>query len=231
MGTEQNNGWAMEEFSNVDWGDQRLHNRVIQLGDRRAESPASPINQACAAWAETKAADRFFRNEPVEVDKLMEAHRTKTSARVGRPRSVLAIQDTSDLVYTSHRRTTGVGTLTFKTGRRVKEISAQGLLMPSCLAVTTDGLPLGRLEHKICARHAVSTASHPHRDPTPLEEKERDRGRESLPHAKPGFGDTQVVPVCDREADLDAFLRLSAEMGAPVLVRANDDRPVKKRSR
>jgi hypothetical protein len=230
MGTEQNNGWAMEEFSNVELGEKRLNKRFIKLCDSLSESPESPINQACADWAETKAAYRFFKNEHVDVDKILEAHSTKTSERVGRHRAVLAIQDTSYLVDTSPRRTTGLGKLTLKTGKRVKKIYSQGLLMHSCLAVTTEGLPLGLWDHKIFARQAVSTDSHPPRDTTPIEEKESDRWLESLQHSTPLCGDTQVVTVCDRQADLYEVFRLSAEIGAPVLVRANYDRPVNQRS-
>lgn len=102
--------------------------------------------------------------------------------------------------------------------------------MHSCLAVTTEGWPLGLLDQQIFARQAVATDSHPHRDTTPSAEKESYRWLESLQNSTPWFGDTQVVTVCDRAADLYAFFRLSAEIGAPVLVRAHYDRPVNKRS-
>ena len=56
MSNAADNGWAMEEFSNVALGDERLNKRLIKLCDSLSEAPESPINQACGDWAETKAA-------------------------------------------------------------------------------------------------------------------------------------------------------------------------------
>ena len=58
-------------------------------------------------------------------------------------------------------------------------------------------------------------------DVTPIEEKET---REIT-------GETQIVTVCDREADIYEFFKLSEEIHSPVLVRAKVDRAINKRSR
>jgi hypothetical protein len=51
-----------------------------------------------------------------------------------------------------------------------------------------------------------------------------------LKHSRQVRGDTQLVTVCAREADIYEFFQLSAALGAPVLVRANHDRSITKRS-
>jgi len=51
-----------------------------------------------------------------------------------------------------------------------------------------------------------------------------------LKHSPQVRGDTPLVTVCDREADIYEFFQLSATLGAPVLVRANHDRTSNKRS-
>lgn len=226
----ENNGWALEELGSVDLGDKRRTARLIKLCGRLAEMPESSINQACGDWAETKAAYRFFHNETVEVQKILAAHRAKTAQRAGQHRTVLAIQDTSYLVYTSHQQTTGLGQLSLKKGKRVEKIHSQGLLMHSCLAVTTDGLPLGLLDQKIFARESVARDRIEHRNVIPIEEKESYRWLDSLRNSRPVLGNTQLVTVCDREADIYELFQLSAELAAPVLVRANYDRPINKRS-
>jgi len=81
--------------------------RLAKLYDSFSESPESPINQACADWAETKAAYRFFRNDHVDACVIMKAHRLKTAERAKRHKTVLAIQDTSYFIYTSHPKTKG----------------------------------------------------------------------------------------------------------------------------
>jgi hypothetical protein len=45
------------------------------------------------------------------------------------------------------------------------------------------------------------------------------------------MGDTDLVTICDREADLYDFFKLSHQIGAPVLVRANADRFINRNSR
>ncbi len=230
MQTGENDKWAREEFGNVDLGDERRRTRVIKLCGRLSERPESSINQAGVDWAETKAAYRFFHNDNVEVQTILAAHRAKTAARAEQHRTVLALQDTSYLVYTSHRQTTGLGKLSLKKGKRIEKLHSQGLVMHSCLAVTTEGLRLGLLDQQIFAREAVAEDHPEHRTVTPLEDKESYRWLASLRNSRPACGETQLVTVCDREADIYELFQLGAELAAPVLVRANHDRPVNKRS-
>ncbi len=230
MQTSGKGDWAREELGSVDLGDPRRTARLIKLCGRLSEMPESSINQACVDWAETKAAYRFFHNENVEVQNILAVHRAKTAERAGQHRTVLALQDTSYLVYTSHRQTTGLGKLSLKKGKRVKKIHSQGLLMQSCLAVTTEGLPLGLLDQKIFARESVTEDRTKQRNVLPIAEKESYRWLESLKTSRPVRGNTQLVTVCDREADIYELFQLSAELAAPVLVRANYDRPINKRS-
>jgi hypothetical protein len=67
MKIEHERGWAAEELADVALSDKRRNTRLMKMCDSFSESPESPINQACADWAETKAAYRFFQNENVDV--------------------------------------------------------------------------------------------------------------------------------------------------------------------
>lgn len=230
MQTSSNDDWAGEELGGVDLGDKRRTARLLKLCGQLAAMPESSINQACGEWAETKAAYRFFQNDHVDEQHILAAHRAKTVARAGQHRTVLAIQDTSYLVYTSHGQTTGLGPLSVKKGKRVEKIHSYGLVMHSCLAVTTAGVPLGLLAQQIFAREEVPEDQLPHRNVLPIEEKESYRWLEALKNSRQLMGDTQLVTVCDREADIYEFFQLSEALGAPVLVRANHDRPINKRS-
>lgn len=226
----EKDGWAREEFASVDLGDKRRTARLIKLCGRLAEMPESSINQACGDWAETKAAYRFFQNDNVEVQNILTAHRAKTAERATQHRTVLAIQDTSYLGYTSHRQTRGLGRISLKKGTRVEKIHSQGLVMHSCLAVTTEGVPLGLLDQQIFARESGAADHTEHRNVVPIEDKESYRWLQSLKTAWTGCGNTQLVTVCDREADIYEFFQASAELGTSVSVRANHDRPINKRS-
>lgn len=226
-------GWAAEEMARADLGDKRLKDRLISICDRFSESPESPINQACEDWAETKAAYRFFNNQDVEPDAILEAHRRKTAERIKPHKTVLAIQDTSYFIYTPHTETKGLGTISRKKGKNVENILSKGLVMHTCLGVTTDGLPLGLLDQKVFARK-LRTAERRRLDKsnlTPIEEKESFRWLESLEKTKAITGGPRVVTVCDREADMYGLFELSHRLQSPLLVRAKVDRPINKKSR
>ena len=236
MQGEHETSWAAKEFADVSLGDKRLDARLVKLCDRFSNAPESPINQACADWAETKAAYRFFQNENVEVGEILAAHRCKTAKRAKQHKMVLAVQDTSYFVYTSHPKTEGLGKMSLKKGKNVKKIYSNGLVVHTCLAVTTEGLPLGLLDQKIFLRKLRSKktrrgkASKPH-DHLPVEEKESYRWLEAMANTKEAMGDTEIITVCDREADLYDFFKLSHQIGSPVLVRANADRTINRNSR
>jgi len=237
MSKECDAGWAAEEFADVCLGDKRLDARLITLCDRFSDSPESPINQACADWSETKAAYRFFQNENVEAGEILAAHRHKTVQRAKVHQTVLAVQDTSYFVYTSHMKTEGLGKMSLKKGKNVEKIYSKGLVMHTCLALTTQGLPLGLLDQNIFARKL--RPEHQRRrkggryvqDVLPIEEKETYRWLQALKVTEEAMEDTRVVTVCDREADLYDFFKLSHQLDAAVLVRATQDRTVNRKSR
>ena len=236
MKDEREASWAAEEFADVSLGDKRLDARLITLCDRLSDAPESPINQACADWAETKAAYRFFQNENVSVGEILAAHRCKTAKRASKHKTVLAIQDTSYFVYTSHPKTEGLGKISMNKVKRDKEIDCNGLVMHTCLVVTTEGLPLGLLDQEILSRkpHRKKMCTGKncrHRERRPVEEKESYRWLEALAHTKEAMGETEVVTVCDREADFYDFFKLSDQMGCPVLVRAKANRVINRKSR
>ena len=229
--------WADDEFEGVDLGDKRLDARLVKLCDTFSEAPESPINQACEDWAETKAAYRFFQNENVDIGEIMATHRHKTAVRAASHSTVLALQDTSYFVYTNHPKTEGLGKISMKKGKNVSKIYSNGLVMHTCLAVTTEGTPLGLLDQAIFARELrpekqrKSAGGSQIQDVLPVEEKESYRWIEALRATTAAPAGTQVVTVCDRESDFYDFFKAAEQIDAPVLVRASQNRTVNRNSR
>ena len=228
-------GWATNEFQDVNLGDKRLNKRLTKLCDRFADAPESPINQACDDFAETKAAYRFFQNDSVDVNEIIKTHSNKTARRADSHKTVLALQDTSYFVYTTHPKTTGLGKISMKNGRHVPKIYSHGLIMHACLAVTTNGLPLGLLDQKIFARK-------PRLDDKlnktkkaciklPVEKKESYRWIESLEATSNALTKAQLVTVCDRECDFYDFYKSAEQNNASILIRASQNRRVNRTSR
>ncbi len=88
------------------------------------------------------------------------------------------------MTYTSHKKTTGLGAIT-KQGGASKKVSADGLIMHTSFAVTTEGLPLGILDQKIYSRPELpekvkALKKRTHNNHLPVEEKESMRWIESL---------------------------------------------------
>lgn len=231
MQKDPSGGWAAEELAAADLGDRRLNERFVRLCDRLSETPEAPINQACGNWAETKAAYRFFGNPDVQVADILEPHRQMTARRAQAHQTILAIQDSSYFVYTSHAATVGLGRMSLKKGKNVAKIYSKGIIMHACLAVTTAGLPLGLLDQQVFVRRLRSAKRRRRPNATALEKKESYRWLKSLRQTHAITGGTQVVTVCDREADAYDFLALCDQLHAPVLVRASADRGVNQKSR
>jgi hypothetical protein len=103
--------------------------------------------------------------------------------------------------------------------------------MHACLGVTTEGMPLGLLDQSVFVRKLLSAKRRRLADVTPIEKKESYRWLKSLRNTHAITGDTQVVTVCDREADAYELFALSDQLRSPVLVRANVDRAINRKSR
>lgn len=235
--SNQWNGWSSTEFGDTEFGDKRLTKRLVKLSDSLVNLPESSINQACGRWSETKAAYRFFQNENVSVDEILSAHAKRTVERAQNYATILAIQDTSYISYTGHTKTTGLCKLTSRMGTYSK-IEGTGLIMHTTLAVTTDGLPLGMLDQKIDSRKPVpeeikELKKKSHGNSLPIESKESIRWLESLQESCKPFKEknTRIVTICDREGDMYDFFERAHHIGAPVLVRASQDRIINKAKR
>jgi len=232
MNEKDKTDWAAQEFLGVDLGDKRLEARLIKMCESFSDSPESPINQACADWAETKAAYRFFQNESVDCAQILSSHQAKTVERAIPHKTILAVQDSSYFIYTNHPKTAGLGELSMKNGKHRKEIYSYGLAMHACMAFTTEGLPLGFLDLKISARESIAEEKTKRsRDTRPVEEKESYRWLQTLQRSHDLTGGGKIVTICDRECDIYDFFKLSSELNESVIIRASVDRTINRKSR
>lgn len=210
-----NGTWATvitREFKKVELGDQRLNERCQQVVKSMAKQPSKSIPQACGDWGSTQAAYRFFSNEQVSRQALLEAPIECTIQRMGACREVLAIQDTTYLNFTAHKATEGLGPIGTKRGLR-------GLVVHSTLAVELErGEVLGLLDQQVWVRGE----RHP-REETAQARRQRDResqcwvrGIEALEGHKLG----SVIEVMDREGDIYEVLEKLKEDHGRFVIRA-----------
>ena len=187
--------WSRQEFAGLDLGDTRLNDRLVSIADAlAAQFPMSPISTACEDWSAVKAAYRFFDNENVSSQKILEPHWQRTVERMRAHERVFAIQDTTYLDSTDHPSTQGLGPIGTKSQKR------QGLVKHTTLVVSASGVPLGCLTDKVWVRDASDKRDSKAK---PLQERESYKWIEALSqtHTRTPEG-VEVITVCDREAHL-----------------------------
>lgn len=209
--------WSEAEFSGVDFGDQRLNKRLIKIGLESLQQPLATINQASQDWAGAKAAYRFFENPKVTEEEVLAPHAAQTSERMKGYETVLAVQDTSEIDYSHHPATKGLGPI----GNHRQK--AQGLLLHTSLVFTVEGLPLGVLAQEIWARPGESRETQKrHLSITEKESYKWIRGLEKTIQRSPPK--VRVVTMGDRESDVFEFLLRAEQLGAKYVIRAAQDR-------
>jgi hypothetical protein len=78
-------------------------------------------------------------------------------------------------------------------GKNIDKIFTKGLVLHSCLAITTDGLPLGLLDQSIISRKPQTAERKKKKDVTPIEKKESYRWLKSLRDSTVQFKGSQVM--------------------------------------
>jgi Transposase DNA-binding/Transposase Tn5 dimerisation domain len=213
------NQWAEEEFGEVDLGDKRLNERLIQMAQQRGQAPNASIAQSSQDLAGTRAAYRFYDNEKVSMEAILTPHREATMRRIRVHQVVLAVQDTTQIDLTDHPHTEGVGYL--------QDLEHTGFLLHSTLMVTPTRQPLGLLQEQIWTRDPKDFGKREKRHELPTVEKESQKWLTSLQavaEAQAELPDTRLVSVGDSEADVYALFQQAEEQRVSFLVRACRDR-------
>src|SRR5712691_3809674 len=109
--------WAVTEFADAELGDVRRTKRLVELAGVLAQHPTAMLPEACGDGAMLKAAYRFFSNDDIEPQDFLYSHIESTYSRLDKVPLVLAVQDTTEVDWTGHPATKGLGPLDI---RRVK---------------------------------------------------------------------------------------------------------------
>src|SRR5919199_1516918 len=136
--------WAAQELKTASLGDKRRNRRLIKIVEDLSAMPHASVTQAARDEAAVQGIYEFWGNVRVEPNDILAAHRDSTLSRVEEQEIVLAVQDTTELDFSSQPKTQGLGALSKK--------DAQGLKVHSVLCVSPFGVPLGVLHQKVWAR-------------------------------------------------------------------------------
>jgi hypothetical protein len=152
---ERNNkeNWSLKETETADLGDARLTRRFGNLLEMLLRKPMDSIPGVSKSWGETKAAYRFFDNNAVTMEKILQPHKDATIERMRKEAVVLLPQDTTQLDYTSKPQTTGLGKLHYE--------NQQGMHLHPTIAVTPERVCLGVVDAQIVIRKEIKKKFHP----------------------------------------------------------------------
>ena len=209
--------WAAQELATADFGDARLSKRLVRIVADKLAAPTASIPQASGSWAATKATYRFLDCQQVAADSIRAAHCDATYNRIQQHHTVLVLQDTTELLYTSHPHTIGLGDL--------DHAGSKGLKVHSALAATLDGVPLGLVQQTVWARQAKAKAKPPKRRKRPHVERESQRWITTLQQVQQAIpAPTRLIVVADREADIYPLFIEPREERTDLVIRATYNR-------
>ncbi len=216
--------WVKDELEGVKFGEKRLDKRILHLLDQASKQPQSSLNKMFHTRKEVQACYRFFSNDLVDENKLIDPHFSRTIERASQNPVVLCLSDTTSLNYTSRK--------TLQDSGYISSNNAQGFFMHTTIGITPDRLHLGVIGQKFWAREKEKKPrSSRERERMLFAEKESYRWleayRDSCELAKK-CKNTQVVHITDREGDIfEIFDEYQQEStNADYIIRSNHNRTV-----
>ena len=193
--------WAQTEFALAQLGDRRRTQRLVNMATNFAQTPSGTLPEVFPEWKEIKAAYRFLDHVEFGPEEIQGPHRQRTLAACRQPGEYLLIEDTTELDYSSHRRTEQLGPI--GNGR------GWGMLLHSTLAVRVEGwdleqkpegLALGLLAQKSWVRTQTGLRKQGWRQRL-SRPRESDRWAKILDQIGPPPVGSQWIYLADREAD------------------------------
>ena len=217
------NDWVEEEFGGSYFGDNRLSARLVEVARDFYARPQANIPQACQSRSRSRGAYRFFENPLTDMESILQSHYAATRNRIVQESVVLAVQDTTDLNYSTHPATTDLGPLSYKSEGLI------GLHVHDTMVFNLSGTPLGLIDVQCWARDFDEFGKKKERKKLPIEQKESYKWLKSYQRTiqiQKACTETTVVSVGDREADIfELFdLALSNQDHPHLLVRVTQNR-------
>jgi hypothetical protein len=216
--------WASRIAAHADLPDERLNTRLSAILATLAAKPADSFPQAAEACGQAKAMYRFFANKRFGRDDLLQPVADATTDSLPGLTTVLAVQDSTSLNFSTLKTTAGLGPLN-------DSPHARGLHLHTTLALRDDGVPLGILGQSYWARTPGKRTA-PERRQLPIEDKESRKWLDGIEAAEnaldalPAEQRPRLIHVMDREGDIHEVLERIANSPHYAIIRAAQNRSV-----
>jgi hypothetical protein len=210
--------FALENFGEVELGDQRRTKRLVRVALQMLRHPEGTLPAKMQTPADLKALYRLLDHEEVTHAAVLETHRDLTLARMRQSTDVvLLIHDTTQLNYTGKKALKGLGQLAAG--------AARGYLCHNTLAVQEDGSVIGLANQILHLRPKVpkNESAQQRRERRSRETRLWKNGSEAVGPPPPG---SKWIDVCDRGGDLFEYLDHKHVQGGSYVVRSKHNRVV-----
>jgi len=215
--------WAQAEFASAPLGDRRRTARLVNIASHLAANPGGTLPAAFPGWHELKAAYRFFSQPRNGPEQILTPHHQRTLSACQEPGEFLLIEDTTDLDYTAHPATEGLG--------RIGDGRGRGLRLHTTLAVRVQAWDLEQQPEGLI----VGLLSQQCTSPRPAPEEETRAQRLARPRQSQRWASvfdstggppakSQWIYIADREADFYEPLCHCARHGVDFIIRSYQDR-------
>jgi len=214
--------WAQLIFGQANLGDPRRTKRLVQLTSDMAENASSSIVKACSSSAKIEAAYRFVRNDKISPDEIANSGFKQTCEIIKKRPLVLAIQDTTGLTF-KHKVTDELGDVSCSKNKtsKTRTLYAHSTLVLD--AQTEQSLGLANQYYYYRDKKVLGTREE--QQNRTFEEKETYRWKACFDKVKSRLGDvSNVIDICDREADIYEYLDHHITHHHRFLVRAKENR-------
>jgi len=211
--------WAATELEHASLGDKRRKKRLIKIVEDLASQPGESVPQASRDIAATRAVYDFWNSPYFHPEDIRTAHRESSIQRIKQYNCVLAIQDTTDLNFTTHPATIGLGPTDHRT--------LLGLKVHSTFVANTQGVPLGVIDQQVWAREKETIGIAKKRRQRETKDKESQRWLDATMVTQQVIpNQIRVVTITDREGDIYDLFAMPRKENCDFLIRATHNRRV-----
>ena len=213
--------WAEEELKDTDLGDRRRTQRWVQIVEDLMAQPTASVPQASRDHAAMQGMYEFWANRRIRPGSILAGHSARTVERCLEHTTVLSIQDTTELDFSAHPKTRGLGPISHP--------EALGLKVHITLCSSDAGVPLGNVQTTVWAREKLRRGRGYRDRKAAIETKESDRWLEHQAASQKRIPDTvEVITITDREGDIDDLFVYPRRANSERLIRAAQNRNTKR---
>jgi len=212
--------WAQTVFGQAELGDKRRTKRLVAFADSIAKNTGKSLVKSCQSSAEIEGAYRLLRNSEIDVERIADAGFEACAEQAKSHDLLLALEDTTSLKFGHKSVRDELGHITSNKKGRGMHAHSSLLFAPHSQQV------VGLIEQHRWTRNIKTYGKRKHCTQTSYHEKESYKWERASRRVEERLGEhiSNVITVCDREADIYDYLIYKVNHGHRFVVRSSQSR-------